>query len=91
MALFELSIRSRSEFGGWTDKPDSAYPARQVEVQTDELLCEAIWDYLWDLEHRWDLPVSEAAAVLVKDTRHGGIILEDPPIEHASDPPVGYS
>ena len=91
LGIFELSIRSRSVSGNLTDKPDPAYPRRQVEVATDELLREAIWDYFWDLELRWDLPVSDKAALLVTDYRGGGVPLEDPPIDHASDPPIGYS
>ena len=91
LGIFELSIRYRSVSGNLTDKPDPAYPRRQVEVATDELLREAIWDYFWDLEFRWDLPVSDKAALLVTDYRRGGVPLEDPPIDHASEPPIGYS
>lgn len=92
MAIFELSIRSRSEGGNWTDKPDPTYPSRQVEVATDELLREAIWDYFWDLDFRWNLPVGGATdALLVTDIGNGGSLLEEPPIEQPSDPPLGYS
>ncbi len=90
MGRFELSIRSSSESGGWNDEPDTVYPSRQVEVATDELLHEAIWDFLWDLDFRWNLPVGDTAALLVTDLRLGGVPLENPPIHWVADPPIGY-
>lgn len=91
MRVFELSIRGKSASGGWSDEPDPDYPSRQVEVATDELLREAIWDYFWDLDHRQNLPVGNyTAALLVTDISSGGVPLEDPPVERASDPPLGY-